>query len=257
MSPGLGLADPPFGTMEPGLRRFPRAGLSAPALGRGPGRHRARAVARCVLGPRDGELTLGGCKVRPWPRAPGGCKGRPWLRAARSGEVFCTGGSSPGKISARRSPRVRSAVRYDDVDGSRLLSHACGQDRSQSCRSSLVLAHASPCSDRALSRAPSPIACASSARHFWIRSLTGPDRVLAWLPGTELGQGQFKQGRKHEQGATEDCRVVRATFQPMVKGMYLTGFRVGACAVCQLGSNFSARIQHSIVALTPSPTHSF
>ena len=84
MSPGLGLADPPFGTTEPGLRRFPRAGLSAPALGRGPGRHRARAVARCVLGPRDGELTLGGCKVRPWPRAPGGCKVRPWPRAARS-----------------------------------------------------------------------------------------------------------------------------------------------------------------------------
>ena len=141
------------------------AALPMHALGRGPGRNRARA-GRCVLGPRDSELTLGGCRVRPWPRAPGGCKGRPWLRAARSGEVFCTGGSSPGKISARRSPRVRSAVRYDDVDGSRLLSHACGLDRSQSCRSSLVLANASPCSDRASSRAPSPIACASSACHF-------------------------------------------------------------------------------------------
>ena len=47
---GLGLADPPFGTTEPRLRRFPRASLSAPALGRGPGR------LPC------------GCKVRPWPR---------------------------------------------------------------------------------------------------------------------------------------------------------------------------------------------
>ena len=31
MSPGLGLADPPFGTTEPGLRRFPPPGLSANA----------------------------------------------------------------------------------------------------------------------------------------------------------------------------------------------------------------------------------
>ena len=54
LSLGLGLADPPFGTTEPRLRRFPRASLSAPALGRGPG----RLPCGCKVRPRPRELAL-------------------------------------------------------------------------------------------------------------------------------------------------------------------------------------------------------
>ena len=92
---------------------------------------------------------------------------------------------------------------------------------------------AAPVQHSIVARAPSPIACASSARHFWIRSLTGPDRVLAWLPGTRASPNVLYR------------RLPRRTCHLSAYGQGHVFDRIAGWSVCRVPARIEFQRQNS------------
>ena len=179
------------------------AALPMHALGRGPGRHRARAVgaslapgtassrsavARCVLGPER-------------PAVARGVLGSGRLEVGRSsvqGAAVRARSALAGLLgSVRRFAMMTlTALAFCPM-------HAAWTDRSladpRSCSPTPALAAIvrRPGHHRR-SHVPARLAISDS-----IVDRPGPGASVA-----SMNRGQFKQGRKHEQGATEDCRIV-------------------------------------------------